>query len=88
MTNQQIDAIFNAMPGGVQGFCREFGYQQFARAVLEAASLEIEEERERWRSIVSRAAADGNRYGREGITAACTSSETGQMLSWRIEQPT
>jgi len=87
MTNQQIDTIFNAMPGGVHGFCREFGYQQFARAVLEAASLEIEEERERWRSIVSRAAADGNRYGREGISATCMPSETGQMLSWRMDVP-
>lgn len=34
-----------------------------------------------------RAAADGNRYGREGIAATCMPSETGAMLSWRMDVP-
>ena len=87
MTDQQIDAIFDNMPGGVQGFCRDYGYRQFARAVLEAAGIELEEEREKWRAIVARAAADGNRYGREGIAATCMPSETGAMISWRMDVP-
>lgn len=87
MTDQEIDAIFETMPGGVQGFCRDYGYRQFARAVLDAAGIELDEEREKWRAIVSRAAADGNRYGREGISATCMPSETGAMLSWRVDVP-
>lgn len=37
MTDEQIDAVFNAMPGGVDGWLKEWGYRQFARALLKAA---------------------------------------------------
>lgn len=49
MTDEEIDAIFEAMPGGVQGFCRDYGYRQFARAVLDAAGIEPGEG---WRELV------------------------------------
>jgi hypothetical protein len=88
VNDQKIDALFDAMPGGVQGFCRDYGYRQFARAVLEAAGIELEEEREKWRDIVTRAAADGNRYGGEGIAATCRPSETGALLTWTMSVPT
>lgn len=36
MTDDQITAIWNSMPGGHAGFYKEWGYQQFARKLLEA----------------------------------------------------
>lgn len=35
LTDEQIDAIADAMPGGLEGFLRGWGWRQFARAVLE-----------------------------------------------------
>ncbi|WP_312834323.1 hypothetical protein [Comamonas sp.] len=35
LTDAQIDEIFNAMPGGVDGWLKSWGYRQFARAVAE-----------------------------------------------------
>lgn len=37
LADQQIDAIAESMPGGLDGFLRGWGWRQFARAVLEAA---------------------------------------------------
>lgn len=37
LTHQQIDAIAESMPGGLDGFLKGWGWRQFARAVLEAA---------------------------------------------------
>ena len=37
LTDKQIDAIADAMPGGLEGFMKGWGWRQFARAVLEAA---------------------------------------------------
>jgi hypothetical protein len=42
MTDETIDDLFNTMPGGVQGFCREWGYRQFARQVIEFSIEESE----------------------------------------------
>ena len=36
LTDEQIDAIADAMPGGLKGFMKGWGWRQFARAVLEA----------------------------------------------------
>ena len=36
LTDEQIDAIADAMPGGLEGFLKGWGWRQFARAVLEA----------------------------------------------------
>ena len=36
LTDEQIDAIADAMPGGLDGFLRGWGWRQFARAVLAA----------------------------------------------------
>lgn len=36
LTDEQIDAIADAMPGGLEGFIKGWGWRQFARAVLEA----------------------------------------------------
>jgi hypothetical protein len=36
LTDADIDDIFKSMPGGPEGFCKEWGYLQFARAVLSA----------------------------------------------------
>ena len=44
-------------------------------------------ERQQWREVVTRAAADANRYGLEGLAMRCTASETGQMLSWEVVRP-
>ena len=35
-TDEQIDAIADAMPGGLEGFMKGWGWRQFARAVIEA----------------------------------------------------
>lgn len=43
LTDAQIDEILNAMPGGVEGWLKSWGYRQFARAVTSKAT---EEERE------------------------------------------
>lgn len=37
LTDKQIDAIAESMPGGPDGFLNGWGWRQFARAVLEAA---------------------------------------------------
>lgn len=34
ITDEQIDRIFDYLPGGVQGFMRTWGYRDFARRVL------------------------------------------------------
>lgn len=36
LTDEQIDAIADAMPGGLEGFMKWWGWRQFARAVIEA----------------------------------------------------
>lgn len=33
LTNEAIDRLFSEMPGGVDGWLKQFGYRQFARAV-------------------------------------------------------
>lgn len=34
ITDEQIDRIFDHLPGGLQGFARAWGYRDFARRVL------------------------------------------------------
>ena len=36
LSNEQINEIWNGMPGGFEGFCKQWGFQQFARAVIAA----------------------------------------------------
>lgn len=36
LTDEQIDAIADAMPGGLEGFMKGWGWRQFASAVIEA----------------------------------------------------
>ena len=38
LTDERIDAIADAMPGGLEGFLRGWGWRQFARAVIEATN--------------------------------------------------
>ena len=38
LTDERIDAIADAMPGGLEGFMKGWGWRQFARAVLEATN--------------------------------------------------
>lgn len=33
-SDDEIDEVFNAMPGGFDGFFKSWGYRQFARAIL------------------------------------------------------
>lgn len=33
LTDEAIDEVFNAMPGGVDGWLKQFGYRQFARSI-------------------------------------------------------
>ncbi|WP_313330697.1 hypothetical protein [Comamonas sp.] len=39
LTDAQIDEIFNAMPGGIDGWLKSWGYRQFARAIEAKAAL-------------------------------------------------
>lgn len=41
MNDDDIDAVFNAMPGGPSGFCGSWGYRQFAHALLEKQAATI-----------------------------------------------
>lgn len=41
LTEEQIDAVFDQMPGGAQGFLKSWGYRQFARSLLEAAATTV-----------------------------------------------
>ena len=43
LTNDEVDSTFDDMPGGATGFCREWGYRQFASAII-AAFLEKQRE--------------------------------------------
>lgn len=40
MTDEMIDDLFETMPEGVQGFCKNWGYRQFAREVIALSSAE------------------------------------------------
>jgi len=66
VTDEQIDQVFNAMPRGAQGFLVDWGYRQFAHALLEAAGIDFEAQRERFEFVhgLCRDAQDiGSRYG-------------------------
>lgn len=63
LTDDQIEVIFNSMPGGPRGFCKEWGYVQFARCIMAAhnaelvnraarAEQELEAMRRRWDMLV------------------------------------
>ena len=56
-------------------------------AAVDEGDAELAEERAAWRELVTRAAADANRYGLEGLHMRCTPSETGQLLSWEVVKP-
>jgi len=36
LTNDEVDSTFDDMPSGAAGFCREWGYRQFASAIIAA----------------------------------------------------
>jgi hypothetical protein len=38
VTDEQIQAVWEAMPGGPDGFRKQWGFNQFARAVLACAA--------------------------------------------------
>lgn len=66
-------------------------YDQAALDAAVCAALErrseydaalVAAERERWRELVTRVSEAANRYGLEGLSLRCTSSEIGQTLSW------
>lgn len=38
VTDEQIDAVWNALPGGRDGFLKQWGYRTFARAILDLTS--------------------------------------------------
>ena len=40
MKDEEIDAIFNAMPDGVNGFCKTWGYRHFARLIIDSCEAE------------------------------------------------
>lgn len=44
MTDEQIDAIADAQPGGLSGFLKGWGWRQFARAIEARILGETEEE--------------------------------------------
>jgi hypothetical protein len=43
-------------------------------------------ERESWRALAHRVAADANRYGCEGLKMRCTISDTGALVSWEVDR--
>lgn len=77
LTDAQIDEIFNAMPGGVDGWLKSWGYRQFARAVaLKAAEAEraaideMHDEEDLWAPIGHSSWGEGYQEGwGEGIKA-------------------
>jgi hypothetical protein len=40
ITDDQIDAVARSMPGGMDGFCKGWGWRQFAREVLKLRAPE------------------------------------------------
>ena len=36
LTEADVDRIWNAMPSGAEGFMKQWGYQQFADAIMDA----------------------------------------------------
>ncbi|QGZ66410.1 hypothetical protein [Paraburkholderia acidisoli] len=51
MTNDEIAAIWNGMPGGYDGFCKTWGFIQFARRILEVANIQSTTDGERYRTL-------------------------------------
>lgn len=51
MTNDEIEAIWNSMPGGYDGFCKTWGFIQFAHRILEAANIQSTTDGERYRAL-------------------------------------
>ena len=45
MKDELIDAVFDAMPGGAAGFCKDWGYRPFAHALLDASGRDGETSR-------------------------------------------
>ena len=43
MTDEEIDEIANSMEGGLDGFLKQWGWRQFARAILEAQARKMQE---------------------------------------------
>lgn len=41
LTNEEIDAIADSMPGGLEGFLKGWGWRQFAHAVLDANEIKM-----------------------------------------------
>lgn len=41
ITDEQIDKVFDSLPGGALGFMKEWGYQQFARRILSLRAMPL-----------------------------------------------
>ena len=69
-----------------------FGHRSFAALGYSAdqmrayAAEQVAAERDRWRGIAHRVAADANRYGCEGLRMRCTISEGGGLVSWEVDR--
>jgi hypothetical protein len=73
MSNEEITAIWEAMPGGYAGFLKDWGYLQFARKLIEAtekATPEIEPLNNELRFCI-----ENGTYG----------PRTGAALRWALE---
>lgn len=51
MTDDEIIAIWEGMPGGYSGFLKEWGYLQFANKLLEAANIQVTQDSKRYREL-------------------------------------
>lgn len=68
ITNEQIDEIAESMPGGLEGFMKGWGWQQFARKLLglqeqtildlQAELAKVKKSRKKWRDSALSAEAD------------------------------
>lgn len=41
ITDEQIDKVFDLLPGGAQGFLNTWGYQKFARRILSLRAMPL-----------------------------------------------
>lgn len=69
MNDEQIDSVFAAMPGGASGFLKDWGYRQFARALLKAAGHDAEVERLRAALTAATRGTMPQTMGEMGISA-------------------
>ena len=82
ITDAEIDAIAEGMPGGIDGFLKGWGWRQFARAVLEYAALP-----EQSAAAPKAEPVPAGEYPPLQITAPNEEGATMCVVRWQVETP-